>query len=39
MSDPTLPHLKRIGTALGIECEASVTEVEIQPEDGEETGE
>ena len=26
-------HLKRIGTALGIECEASDTEVETQSED------
>ena len=32
--DPTLPHLKRIGTALGIECEASdEAEVETQSED------
>ena len=30
---PTLPHLKRIGTALGIECEASDTEIETQSED------
>ena len=37
--DPTLPHLKRIGTALGIECKAPDTEAEIQSEAGEETGE
>ena len=30
---PTLLHLKRIGTALGIECEASDTEAETQSED------
>ena len=37
--DPTLTHLKRIGTALGIECKAPDTEAEIQSEAGEETGE
>ena len=31
--DPMLPHLKRIGTALGIEREASDTELETQSED------